>query len=154
MIALCSSALLSFSFLFRSYPTKGIRNGRFFFPTLFPFFLYLFLKCTFEDSDEAGGVEGGAPLSLILTIVSICQCDGGHTRCVFLCAGQFLLYLTLILEFFFSFFSIVRARVDAIVSALNNFEFYTNMLELQLKNKIKSKNFTQSILKLHNYKKI
>lgn len=34
--------------------------------------VYLFLKCTLEDVDEAGGGGGGAPLSLILTIVSIC----------------------------------------------------------------------------------
>lgn len=39
---------------------------------LFSVFLYLFLKCTLEDSDEAGEGEHGAPLSLILTIVSIC----------------------------------------------------------------------------------
>jgi hypothetical protein len=35
------------------------------------FFLYLFLKCTLEDADEASGGGDGAPLSLILTIVSI-----------------------------------------------------------------------------------
>jgi len=68
-IALCSSALLSF-FSFLSHPQRGFGVG---IPllTLF-FFLYLFLKCTLEDSDEAGGGEGGPPLSLILTIVSIC----------------------------------------------------------------------------------
>lgn len=32
---------------------------------------YLFLKCMLQ-ADEAGGGGGGAPLSLILTIVSIC----------------------------------------------------------------------------------
>lgn len=41
----------------------------------FPHFvlcLYLFLECTLVDADEAGGGGDGAPLSLILTIVSIC----------------------------------------------------------------------------------
>ena len=72
---------------------------------LFSFFLYLFLKCTLEDSDEAGGGEGGPPLSLILTIVSICQCDESHTRCVFLSAGQFQSIQLLILSFFSNFIS-------------------------------------------------
>lgn len=62
---------LSFSFL--SLIGKGDSIcGRMPLLILFSFFLYLFLKCTLEDSDEAGGGEDGPPLSLILTIVSIC----------------------------------------------------------------------------------
>lgn len=73
-IALCSSALLSFFFfLFFSLSSiKGIRCVGNAVLILSSFFLYLFLKRTLEDSDEAGGGEGGATLSLILTIVSIC----------------------------------------------------------------------------------
>lgn len=74
-----SRAFSSFSFrlfffsLIRSKRKEGqsiwCGNVAFWF-SLF-FFLYLFLKCTLEDAeaDEGGG---GAPLSLILTIVSIC----------------------------------------------------------------------------------
>lgn len=47
----------------------GRRMPRF---SFFLFFLYLFLKRTLEDADEADGGGVGAPLSLILTIVSIC----------------------------------------------------------------------------------
>lgn len=70
-IALCSSALLSF-FFFLSHPERGFDCVGMPLLAPFSFFLYLFLKCTLEDSDEAGEGEGGAPLSLILTIVSIC----------------------------------------------------------------------------------
>lgn len=74
-IALCFSALLSFFSFFSLIHKRDsvcvFVYGGMPFLILFSFFLYLFLKCTLEDSDEAD--EGGVPLSLILTIVSICQ---------------------------------------------------------------------------------
>lgn len=70
MIALCSSALLSFlSFIKKGILSVGMPLLILFFFNYF--FLYLFLKCTLEDADEASGGGDGAPLSLILTIVSI-----------------------------------------------------------------------------------
>lgn len=71
MIALCSSALLSFlSFIKKGILSVGMPLLILFFFFII-FFLYLFLKCTLEDADEASGGGDGAPLSLILTIVSI-----------------------------------------------------------------------------------
>lgn len=66
--------LLRFFFLARILKREfGVwvngRMPRFWF---FFLFLYLFLKRTLEDADEADGGGVGAPLSLILTIVSIC----------------------------------------------------------------------------------
>lgn len=115
---------LSFSFL--SLIGKGDSIcGRMPLLILFSFFLYLFLKCTLEDSDEAGGGEGGPPLSLILTIVSICQCDGGRTRCVFLSAGQFRpIFDSRILSLSLNAFSI-RVHADASICLL----FFTNSFE-------------------------